>query len=216
MKIRSIDEFEAAIASDFSWRRKELSNLMNLGMTSRMSTQETLFKSGVTLLYAHWEGFVKKSSITLCEYINFQGLRYEALTNNFHVCALIDEFQGQYPHKNFKSAFLVMSESQRYLTNKCKINTEQYIDTKSNLNSETLREITLKVGIDYAPYLLKEKFIDESFLGLRNAISHGEYRKIDGKEFTELFNEITGLIDIFKNQILNAAIQRSFQIDDLA
>ena len=212
MKIRSIDELEAAIASDFSWRRKELSNLKNLGMTSRKSIQEILFKSGVTLLYAHWEGFVKKASIVFCEYINYQGLRYEELTNNFHVCALIEEFQGQYPHKNFKSALLVINESPRYLANKCKINTDNYIDTNSNLNSKILHEITLKVGIDYSLYELKENFIDESFLGLRNAISHGEFRRIDKKEFNEMFDEITALIDTFKNQILNAAIQRSFLV----
>jgi hypothetical protein len=66
------------------------------------------------------------------------------------------------------------------------------------------------VGVDYSLYELKENLIDETFLGLRNAVSHGEYRSISEDDFIELYTEITSLINIFKNQIINAAIQKSY------
>lgn len=128
----------------------------------------------MTLLYSHWEGFVKKISIAYCEYLNFQGLRYQALIKNFHVCALINEFQGQYPPKNFKSSYSIVPGESLRLSGKLKIDSEKYIDTQSNLNSAVLKELTQKLGISYAAYELKENLIDERFLGLRNAISHGE------------------------------------------
>ncbi|ALQ51647.1 MAE_28990/MAE_18760 family HEPN-like nuclease [Nitrosomonas ureae] len=210
MKIRSIDELENVISKEFAWRRKELSNIRNLSLSARKQTQLILLKSGVGLLYSHWEGFVKKSSIAYCDYINFQGLKYKQLKKNFHVCALLDVFEGQYPHRNFKSTLSVVDGSALQLEKTCKINSQKYIDTESNLNSSILKEITLKVGIDYDYYELKENLIDESFLGLRNAISHGEYRDIDEKDFIQLFEEVTGLIEIFKTQILNSAIQKSY------
>jgi len=209
MKIRSLDELEQLIAHEFSWRRKELTNLKNLSLSSKRPIQSTLFKSSVSLLYSHWEGFVKKSSIAYCEYINHQGLNYGQLIGNFSVCAVISEFQGQYPHKNFKSLFRVLNDKDIFSKN-CKIDTEKYIDTGSNLNSDILKEITQKVGIDYSLYELKENLIDERFLGFRNAISHGEYRDIGEDDFIELYTEVTSLINTFKNQIVNAAVQKSY------
>jgi hypothetical protein len=209
MKIRSIDELEKLIAHEFAWRRKELTNLKNLSLSAKGPIQSTLLKSSVTLLYSHWEGFVKKSSIAYCEYINYQGLDYGQLIGNFSVCAVINEFQGQYPHKTFKSLFKVLNDKNIFAKS-CKIDTKKYIDTGSNLNSDVLKEITQKVGVDYSLYELKENLIDERFLGLRNAVSHGEYRSISEDDFIELYTEITSLISIFKNQIINAAIQKSY------
>jgi len=212
MKIRSIDELEQLIAKEYSWRRKELTNFKNLSLSTKNQMKSTLLKSAIALLYSHWEGFVKKASIAYCEYINHQGLRYEQLICNFHVCAILNEFQGQYPHRNFKSAFRVLNERAIY-SNKCLIDTEKYIDTGSNLNSDILKEITQKIGIDYSFYELKENLIDERFLGFRNAVSHGEYRNISEDDFVELYTEITLLIDTFKNQIINAAAQQSYLSD---
>ncbi|MTJ55459.1 hypothetical protein FJR38_23660 [Anabaena sp. UHCC 0253] len=210
MKVRSIDELEEIIAQDFSWRRKELTNLKNLCLSSKNQIKNTLLKSGVVILYSHWEGFVKKSSIAFCEYINGKGIPYNQLICNFHVCAILEYFQGQYPHKNFKAALSLVDGSGIQLSNKCSINSEKYIDTKSNLNSEVLKEITMKIGIDYSLYETKENLIDQRFLGFRNAVSHGEYRDIEESDFLELFGEITTLIEIYKNQILNSAIQESY------
>jgi hypothetical protein len=205
-----VDELDNIVSREFSWRRKELTNIKNLSLSSRNPIKITLLKTGVALLYSHWEGFVKNISIAYCEYINHQGLKYEQLTKNFHVCALLEEFQGQYPHRNFKSALSIVDGSSLVLHKKCKINAEKYIDTAFNLNSEMLREIVLKIGMDYSQYELKANLIDEKFLGLRNAISHGEYRVIEETDFIELFDEVTVMIEIFKNQVLNAAIQKTF------
>jgi len=216
MRVRSIDELEELISKEFSWRRKELTNIRNLSLSARNQMKVTLLKSGIGLLYSHWEGFVKKASIAYCEYINCQGLKYKQLKKNFQVCALLEVFEGQYPHKNYKSALSIIDGSALPLEKTCKINSVKYIDTESNLNSSILKEITLKIGIDYCYYELKKNLIDEKFLGLRNAISHGEYREIDEKDFIELFEEITGMIEAFKNQILNSAIQQSYLSKDPA
>ncbi len=210
MKIRSLNELEDIIAKEFAWRRKELTNIKNLCLSSRCHIKSTLLKLAITLLYSHWEGFVKKSSIAFCEYINGKNIPYNNLIFNFHVCAILESFQGQYPHKNFQSALSLVNGSGIPLINKCKIDSDTYIDTKSNLNSEVLKEITMKIGLDYSLYELKENLIDERFLGFRNAVSHGEYRLIEERDFIELFSEITALIDTFKNQILNSANQKSY------
>ncbi|QTR44525.1 hypothetical protein J9253_10715 [Thiothrix litoralis] len=212
MKIRSLDELENAIAMDFIWRRKEITNFRNLALSSKHHTKTMLMKVGIALLYSHWEGFVKKSAMIFCEYINGKGVKYKDLICNFHVCSVIEYFQGQYPYQNFKSTFRLVDGSAVSLDSKCKIDAEKYIDTKSNLKSEVLKEIMEKLGLDYSHYELKENLLDERFLGFRNAIAHGEYREITESDFIDLFDEVTNLIDIFKSQVLNAAIQSSYLV----
>lgn len=118
MKVRSIDELEEIIAKEYAWRRKELTNIKNLSLSSKKQIKTTLLKSGVCLLYSHWEGFVKQASIAYCEYINHKGLTYKQLITNFHVCAILDEFQGQYPHRNFKSIFNIIYQPALFLSSR--------------------------------------------------------------------------------------------------
>lgn len=214
MKVRSIDELETTISQEYSWRRKELTNIKNLTLSSRDHIKKTLLKMSVDLLYSHWEGFVKESSIAFCEYLNFQGIKYKRLLSNFHVCALMSEFQGQYPPSNFKSTFNIVTGASLALEKKMKIDIPNYIDTQSNLKSNVLKELTQKLGIDYSVYELKENLIDERFVGLRNAIAHGEYRDVEEKDFIELYEGITSLIDIYKNQISNLAIQENYLVKE--
>ncbi|WP_219238112.1 MAE_28990/MAE_18760 family HEPN-like nuclease [Stakelama flava] len=42
-------------------------------------------RAGVGLLYAHWEGFVKRSAELYVEYISNRGLKYKNLTTCFVV-----------------------------------------------------------------------------------------------------------------------------------
>ncbi len=85
------------------------------------------------------------------------------------------------------------------------------ISTASNLNSEILKEIADILGIDFSPYLTKSKLIDEKLLKTRNEIAHGEYSGVDRNEYIELHQETINLLDLFKNQIENAAIEERFK-----
>ena len=97
-----------------------------------------------------------------------------------------------------------------YAGEPCGSKPEKYIDTKSNLNSEVLKDITLKVDIDYSLFELKENMIDEKFLGLRNKICHGDRVTVTESEFESLYVEVIGLVDLFKNQVINSIYTKSF------
>ena len=74
-----------------------------------------------------------------------------------------------------------------------------------------MKDIADILGIDFSPYLTKSKLIDEKLLKTRNEIAHGEYSGVDRNEYIELHQEIINLLDIFKNQIENAAISEKFK-----
>ena len=85
------------------------------------------------------------------------------------------------------------------------------ISTASNLSSEILKEITDILGIEFSLYSTKSVLIDTKLLKTRNEIAHGEYAGFDKDEYIELHIEVIGMLEIFRNQIENAAIQEKFK-----
>lgn len=215
MKIRSVEELEDFVGYDYTWRRKELTNLRNLVLSSKKHNQEILLRSAIPLLYAHWEGLVKQISIAMLQYLVSKGFKYSELKPTFLAYAVLEKHQGQFPSKNnFDALANLFCEGGVDIYSSIQIDPSRYIDTKSNLNSEVLKDITKKIGVDYSLFELKENLINESFLGLRNKICHGERAKITSDEFNILYDEVITLINTFKNAVLNCVHQQSYLSSD--
>lgn len=210
MKIRSIQELEDYISYEYAWRRKELTNLKHLISGSRTHAQELMIRSAIPLLYAHWEGIVKQISIAMLTYLVAKGLKYEELKESFLAYAILEKHQGQFPSKRFDALVNVFDKNWLIKSEPIRISPEKYIDTKSNLNSEVLRDITIKIGINYQLFELKKNLIDEIFLKVRNEICHGEKVSVSLVEFESLYVEVIILIDTFKNEVLNSVYQKSY------
>ncbi|RLA39425.1 MAG: hypothetical protein DRQ64_06915 [Gammaproteobacteria bacterium] len=183
--------------------------MRGIALSAKKSASNNLLRSLIPILYAHWEGFVKQVSIAKLTYLVSKGIKYKDLNESFLAYAAFEAFGGQIPVKRF-DAISKIAKGDIGLDSPIKLNPEKYIDTKSNLNSEVLKEISLKVGIDYALFELKENMIDEGFLGLRNQICHGERVSVTKIEFDNLYAEVIGLIDLFKNLVLNSVHTKSY------
>lgn len=90
MTIRTLEQLSDSLARDLVWRKKELADLKSLIETSRVasSKEKALLRSGITILYAHWEGFVKATASNYLEHIAMKRLRYDELSSNFVALAL--------------------------------------------------------------------------------------------------------------------------------
>ena len=89
MKLRTVENLIDFLNEDIAWRKKELSSLKNNILQANVKLRLTAIRAGVVLLYAHWEGFIKRSAEA---YLNL-GKMYEK-TNDV-INAL----------KNFKQAY---------------------------------------------------------------------------------------------------------------
>ena len=210
MKIRSIDQLENYLNAELSWRQKELAHFEKLILSSRKAIKTTLIKTGVVLLYSHWEGFVKTAAIAFCEYINSKGIPYKDLTVNFRVNAVLNHFKSQQSNANFYSILKIIDGRSIDLNQSCAINTAQYIDTKSNLKSKVFKEIVAKIGVDYKNYETKARIIDSKLLHFRNKVSHGESIEIEESDFNDLLKEIRPMMIEFKSQISNSVTRKSY------
>lgn len=213
MKINTLIELQDAIDSEMSWRKKELSALRANINSSRSFAKETALRSGIALLYAHWEGAIKNIAYFYLVYVSSQKIKYDNLKPNFFALSLKRELTkfGDTKKTSTHTKFIEQFCEQR--TKISRIPTEGVIDTKSNLNSDVFVEIMSTIGLDKSNYENDFNLIDEVLLNMRNHIAHGEHLveiSLDENRYDEIHNKIFSLINQFSIQISNAASRKLY------
>lgn len=200
------------VDEDLVWRRKELFNIRTVIEDSHENKQrQTAFlRAGVALLYAHWEGFVKRAGSHYLEFVSSQGRQAADLTPNFIAIKFKTRITEAAKSKKISTTHDVVDFFCNHLQDRLRIPHKNVVDTQSNLSSVVLREIVWTLGLDIAPYETKSKLIDESLVDRRNHIAHGEPLDIDIKEYLVLHDDVMNLLDTFRNQIQNAAATNRF------
>jgi hypothetical protein len=218
MSIRTAAQLHDALSEDVSWRKKELINLKLMHEAARNHQAEMLRRAGIALLYAHWEGYVKRAGTAYVEFVAHQNLTYGELTANFVALGM----KAHLRHAEESSKGEVLIRIVRFFTaevgQRARLNWDRSIQTKANLSAELLRDIVLSLGLDYRPFQVREKSVVELLRERRNGIAHGRYLPVDADEYVRLHNEIvghnefSGLLEEFRTQIDNAAQLGAFKV----
>jgi hypothetical protein len=211
--IRTKENLIDKIGQDHVWRLREISELKNLIKEPTISDirKRVLCRSGIALLYAHWEGFVKKSGTYFLEYVAGQRHNISELRSNF-VTLLV---RGKIDKASESNKYSAFDEVTRYIienqTTRVRIPFKNVVDTQSNLSTTVLKEIMWCLGLDYAIFEAKEKLIDLKLVGRRNHVAHGESMEIDKDDFLEMADEVLCLMVTFKNLLENSAITETYK-----
>jgi hypothetical protein len=214
MSIITLDDLSYALDRDFSWRKKELSDLHFYiqGKYPDPTRRTVLGRCGVTILYAHWEGFVKHGGRAYLEYVAMQRLR----NNQLHPSLLTLSMCGQaLPHwgsRKHSDHGKVTNFFLEKMNSRSAIPWKRAIQTEANLSSKVLAEIVWCLGVEYEPYRSKEHFIDTRLLGARNHIAHGELAPAAADEYDEMRDNVVEMLELFKNQLINAAVTGSYRV----
>ncbi|MEW5733873.1 MAG: MAE_28990/MAE_18760 family HEPN-like nuclease [Thermodesulfobacteriota bacterium] len=217
MTIRTLNDLSDKLNFELAWRKKELSDLKyyidqpnpgNPGMNRR---DRVLGRCSVALLYAHWEGFVKLSTQYFLEYVAMQRLLNQQLHPNLLALSLKSSINFLPETNNYSEYGKVTNFFLTCLTNRARLPFKDGLSTRSNLSSKVLKEILWCVGVDYAPYETKEKFIDSRLLGRRNTIAHGEKIYVDPREYDEMREIVVDMMTHLKNELENSASIGSYK-----
>ncbi|MNC08562.1 hypothetical protein D3C81_454360 [compost metagenome] len=211
--IRTKEELIDKIAGDYIWRLREINEMKNLIQTDKASAlqKKVLCRAGVSLMYAHWEGFVKKTGTYFLEYVSSQRHCISELRSNFVTLIVKGRIDSAHDSKKY-SAF---DEVTKYIlfnqNSRARIPVKNVVDTQSNLSTTVLKEILWCLGFDYSIFESKEKLIDQKLVNRRNHIAHGQEIEIGLDDFSEMADEVLGLMTTFRNMLENSTVTESYR-----
>lgn len=210
MKLRTADELLAYLDGEMAWRIKELHQFKSTVENASGRNIDTHIRAGVSMLYAHWEGFIKGAANA---YVNYLSHRAD-VNRNLQPCFVAMGMRSKIATATAtsKSAVAVMTVTHLLseLDQPVWLPRSGAISAESNLSSTVFLNIAGWIGIDPNPYSTRFTLIDKTLLESRNNIAHGEYLTIDRPRFESLTTEILEMLRWFKTDIENAAVNKSF------
>lgn len=211
--IKTTDELVAKIAEDLIWRRKELTELKALVQVYKddILRSRVLIRAAVALLYAHWEGFVKKSSNHYLEYVASHRLPYNSLATNFVGLKLKSKFFELGASEKISGGNALAKFFCTELDHRSALPYKNVVDTKSNLSSKVLIDILDTLGLDASQFNSRLRFIDTNLVNQRNHIAHGEVVDISVNDYLTLHDDVLALIETYRNEVENASVTERFK-----
>lgn len=204
-KIHTLEQLDDKISEESSWRMHELTTARRITQQAHGSAQIASLRSGVLILYAHWEGWIKNVSQLYIRYVNTKKYRLEQLSPAFLGNAIKTRIAASQAanqssvHTDF-ALFI-----QRDLSGRATLS-ENLVRSESNLSSAVLFDILGRLGLEQLPlYTNRAKMIDEELVERRNSIAHGKFLEIDEKDFLDLHANVLQLLQLFTDQVRNAA-----------
>lgn len=214
-KIRSLEALDRGIDAEIVWRKRELTTALTVIQQSSGPAQKANLRSGLLILYAHWEGWVKAVARLYIRYVNTMSIPYDGLSEAFLGNALktrlgaIDEAMAARKHTEF--AVFLRTEMSKGATL-----SESLIRSESNLSSKLFFEVLERLGLDRRPeFSLRANLIDSELLEKRNSIAHGEFLDLTKDRYAELRSSVLELLELFTDDVRNAAATRSYMARDV-
>ena len=209
--IRTSVQLQDMLDGELAWRLKEIASLRSAVRANSAVSKQTSVRAAITLLYAHWEGFIKASSTYYLAYVESRFLPYHDLKSCFVVFGVKRRLTEIESAKKSDKLIAALDFIRDELGNTSKLKFESAIRTDSNLNSDVFSNIATSIGLNTKFYEPKYNMIDVSLLKRRNSIAHGEYLDIQEDGFRELASEILVLLRAYKTDIENAAALESYR-----
>ena len=172
-----------------------------------------MIRSGVCMLYAHWEGFIVVAARSYLEFVAIRRIPYGQLKRNFLAVGLSHKIRKLRDQRNVVGDMDLIDVILESASVRMSRKAIDVIDAQSNLNPRVFRGILRALGL--TPDLVnpvEEKILERRLLRIRNKVAHGERVEINiaDADYIKLHGMVVELMDRFRDSILNAASEGEY------
>ena len=191
-----------ALDDEFAWRQRELIVISQEVRRSSEPWTTTLVRASVPLLYAHWEGYIKKAAEVLTSFVIELRLPYKDLSYQMRALGArhkLTAFRSANPGDSIDALIWI----DRMGDLRPRFAPGKWVDTESNLSSVVFSRILAWIGIPAHSYESRFQQIDKELLNRRNHIAHGQSLTLERMSYISLQKDILLLMRMFKNDLQN-------------
>lgn len=211
-QLKTADQLLDHLDQDMAWRIKELHQLKTAVDKASGKNIDAHIRAGISMLYAHWEGFVKSAANAYINYLSHRANRNNELKPCFVALSMKTKLANASTSNKSEAAILAVTHLLNEINKPIQLPKTDVISAESNLNSSVFLNISGWIGIDPTPYSTRLPLIDTTLLQSRNKIAHGEYLNISANRFHQLTADILDMLRWFKTDIENAVVQKTFLV----
>lgn len=195
---------------EMAWRIKEVHQFKIAVEKANGKNVDAHVRAGISMLYAHWEGFIKGAANAYVNYLSYRAIRNNEIKPCFVALGMRNKFVGASNAAKSEMAVQMVTYLFGEMDKPLRLPRSDAITAESNLNSSVFLNILGWIGLDPAPYSSRFPLIDSTLLANRNRIAHGEYLNISAERFYELTSEVLELLRWFKTDIENSVVSNAF------
>lgn len=196
---------------DLIWRRKELSDMKAAVRGADKQAKAVLLRAMITMCYAHWEGYVRTCAIRYFEHLTMRRRPYTEFERQVYVNTFLVRIDGLHKGRtSLEARCKLINDIIDGTVGKFNYVNPSLIDTKSNLNTDTIKEICIICSLDYTYFESQRDFLDQLILKRRNAIAHGRIEFIAESEMDKLVADILALMGHFRTLIENKVYLKKY------
>lgn len=212
MAIRTLEQLEAALTTDLKWRRGEMYAFEKMVDAAREHERAALLRGALALVYAHWEGYVKRAGTVYLEYVSRKRLKLGELRPELAAVALRAQIAHLAEAKSSQSHSEIVSMLWDRVDDVVVIPYgSATIRTRANLNFATFESIMHSLGCDVSHHRGQEHLIDERLLGSRNSVAHGERDYVDFEMWKDLRTAVEVILADVRTMLSNSAVYESYR-----
>jgi hypothetical protein len=201
------------VDADIAWRTLELSALKTALARAKGPAVDTAARSAVALAYAHWEGYVVKTSRALIQYVADLRLSRGELADSYLALSLAGRLhQADASTRRIEIHIDVINELRRSAEIASFPAAEKMIQADGNLKSEKFQDIVARLGLNPSPFELHYKWLDSELLRRRNKVAHGDDGYTDSSFALDALTRVHTLMDQYRTAIQNAVALEAFRV----
>jgi hypothetical protein len=211
MKPYSEADLSDLFDDDLVWRRKELSDLKAAVRGADHAAKRVLLRAIIAICYAHWEGYVRLCANRYFEHLSLRRKPFSDFERQIYVNAYLVRLDSLHQSRHSISVrSQLVNDILDGSGSRFAYVHPSLVDTKSNLNTDVIKDICTICSINGDLFEDNRKFIDVLLLKRRNAIAHGQQEFIGEEEIDELIDRVLALMNHFRTLLENKVYEKKY------